>query len=78
MKPIKLVIIGVASGPSDSAAAMMGRDRAAQIIAVHGDRKMALQALLIDPVVDCLNVVEKMLDELLAVHKEYLPLFSSR
>lgn len=43
--------------------------------AVHGDREKALQALLIDPVVDSIEVAEKMLDELLAVHKPVLPLF---
>ncbi|QJD86203.1 family 4 glycosyl hydrolase [Cohnella herbarum] len=44
--------------------------------AVHGDRKLALQALLIDPVVDSLEGAEKMLDELLSVHAPYLPRFN--
>jgi alpha-galactosidase len=43
--------------------------------AVHGDRKKALQALLIDPVVDNLEGAEKTLDELLSVHRPYLPRF---
>jgi alpha-galactosidase len=43
--------------------------------AVHGDRNKALQALLIDPVVDSMEAAEKMLDELLAVHAPYLPRF---
>jgi alpha-galactosidase len=43
--------------------------------AVHGDRQKALQALLIDPVVDSMDAAEKTLDELLAVHSKYLPRF---
>jgi alpha-galactosidase len=43
--------------------------------AVFGDRKKALQALLIDPVVDSLEGAEKTLDELLTVHRKYLPRF---
>jgi alpha-galactosidase len=44
--------------------------------AVKGDRQAALQALLIDPVVDSMEAAEKTLDELLSVHKDYLPRFS--
>ncbi|HZQ09965.1 MAG TPA: alpha-glucosidase/alpha-galactosidase [Anaerolineae bacterium] len=43
--------------------------------AVHGDRQAALQALLLDPVIMRYDAAEKMLDELLAVHKDYLPAF---
>ena len=42
---------------------------------VNGDRKAALQALLLDPVVHSYAQAEHMLDELLAVHKKYLPQF---
>ncbi|WP_067929964.1 family 4 glycosyl hydrolase [Alicyclobacillus kakegawensis] len=44
--------------------------------AVKGDRQAALQALLVDPVVDSMDAAEKTLDELLSVHKDYLPRFS--
>lgn len=40
--------------------------------AVHGNRHAALQALLLDPLISGYSVAEKMLDELLQVHKEYL------
>lgn len=43
--------------------------------AVEGDRRAALQALLVDPVVDSLRAAEVTLDQLLAVHREYLPQF---
>jgi alpha-galactosidase len=44
--------------------------------AVHGSRALALQALLADPVVGSAEAAEKMLDELLSVHRAYLPQFS--
>jgi alpha-galactosidase len=43
--------------------------------AVHGSRKLALQALLADPVVHSAEAAEKTLDELLSVHAAYLPQF---
>jgi len=43
--------------------------------AVHGSRRLALEALLADPVVDSLTAAEKTLDELLSVHGPYLPQF---
>ena len=42
---------------------------------VHGDRSTALQALLLDPVVNSISQAEAILDEMLEVHKEYLPQF---
>jgi alpha-galactosidase len=45
--------------------------------AVHGDRQAALQALLLDPLVTSYSAAEKMLDELLTTHREYLPNFKS-
>jgi len=44
--------------------------------AVQGSRKLALQALLADPVVNDETAAEKTLDELLSVHAPYLPQFS--
>jgi alpha-galactosidase len=43
---------------------------------VKGDRKAALQALLLDPVVHSYAQAEHMLDELLSAHKKYLPQFA--
>ena len=43
--------------------------------AVKGSRKLALQALLVDPVIQSWEAAEKMLDELLKVHAKYLPQF---
>ncbi|MGE5528928.1 MAG: alpha-glucosidase/alpha-galactosidase [Patescibacteria group bacterium] len=43
--------------------------------AVHGDREAALQALLLDPVVDGVDTARAVLDELLRVHAPYLPQF---
>jgi alpha-galactosidase len=43
--------------------------------AVTGSRQIALQAMLADPVVQSAEAGEKCLDELLAVHKAYLPRF---
>ncbi|MDO8616373.1 MAG: alpha-glucosidase/alpha-galactosidase [Dehalococcoidia bacterium] len=43
--------------------------------AVEGSRALALQALLIDPVVHSARAAEAFLDEVLAVHRPYLPAF---
>lgn len=43
--------------------------------AVHGDRQAALQALLLDPVISHYEAADKMLDELLTTHRDYLPAF---
>lgn len=44
--------------------------------AVHGNRQAALQALLLDPLVSSYESAEKMLDELLLTHKDYISDFS--
>ncbi len=44
--------------------------------AVKGSRELALQALLVDPVVHSVEAAERTLDELLTVHREYLPQFA--
>ncbi len=44
--------------------------------AVHGDRQAALQALLLDPLTTSYVDAERLLDELLAAHSEYLPRFA--
>jgi len=38
-------------------------------------KKLLLQALLIDPVVNSVSAAEKMLDEMLELQKDYLPCF---
>ncbi len=40
--------------------------------AVTGDRQLALQAMLLDPVVDDFKVAERVLDELLMAQREYI------
>jgi alpha-galactosidase/6-phospho-beta-glucosidase family protein len=44
--------------------------------AMKGDRKLALQALFNDPLVNNLENAHTILDELLAAHAEYLPRFN--
>jgi alpha-galactosidase len=43
--------------------------------AVHGDRQAALQALLLDPVVNSTSQAETVLNEMLEVHRDFLPQF---
>ena len=61
-------------------AAMMQREITIQELVVeagvNGDRKAALQALLLDPTVHAFAQAEHMLDELLSVHRKYLPQFA--
>lgn len=42
---------------------------------VHGDRQLAIQSLLLDPVIDDLDLAEKVLDEILESNQNYLPQF---
>jgi len=44
--------------------------------AVKGDRQLALQALLLDPVVNCIGEAEKLLDGMLVLQRAFLPEFS--
>lgn len=46
--------------------------------AVTGSRDLALQALLIDPVVNSARKAEAVLDDILSSHAEYLPQFAKR
>jgi alpha-galactosidase/6-phospho-beta-glucosidase family protein len=43
--------------------------------AVKGDRRLVLQAMLLDPVVDSVRVAERVLDEMIKAHAEHLPQF---
>jgi alpha-galactosidase/6-phospho-beta-glucosidase family protein len=42
---------------------------------VSGDRKLALQCLLLDPVITDLDVARQVLDDYLATYHEHLPQF---
>ncbi len=72
---------GVNVGPLPEPIAAMCRtqiavqDRAIEA-AVHGDRNAALQALLLDPVVNSISQAEEILEELLEVHRDFLPQYS--
>jgi alpha-galactosidase/6-phospho-beta-glucosidase family protein len=44
--------------------------------ALHGDRQAALQALLLDPVVQSYDAAVQILDELLEAQAPYLPQFA--
>lgn len=44
--------------------------------AVTGDRKVALQALVANPLVPSVRVAQAVLDDLLEAHAEYLPQFA--
>jgi alpha-galactosidase len=71
---------GVHVGPLPEPIAAMCRTQIAVIdrmveAAVHGDRNAALQALLLDPVVNGISQAEVILDEMLEVHKDFLPQF---
>jgi alpha-galactosidase len=71
---------GVSVGPLPEPIAAMCRTQIAVIdrmveAAVHGDRTAALQALLLDPVVNSISQAEAILAEMLEVHKDFLPQF---
>lgn len=42
---------------------------------VHGDRQLALQALLLDSVIRDMDIAQQILEEYLAVYREHLPTF---
>jgi alpha-galactosidase len=44
--------------------------------AVKGDRKLVLQAMLLDPVVDSVRAAERVLDEMMKTQADYLPQFA--
>ena len=43
-----------------------------------GSRKLLLQALLLDPCVDSVTAAESLLDDMLELQKEFLPVFTWR
>lgn len=71
---------GLPIGPLPEPIAAMCRTQVAIIdrvveAGVHGDRHAALQALLLDPVVNNASQAEAILAEMLEVHREFLPQF---
>jgi alpha-galactosidase len=44
--------------------------------AVHGDRELALQALLLDPMINDIDRARAILDDFLSTFAEYLPQFA--
>jgi alpha-galactosidase/6-phospho-beta-glucosidase family protein len=46
--------------------------------ALNGDRQLALQAMVNDPLVGNLKIAQALLDELLEAHARYLPQFARR
>jgi alpha-galactosidase/6-phospho-beta-glucosidase family protein len=48
------------------------------VAALEGDRQLALQAMVNDPLVPSLKVARAMLDELIDAQRDYLPQFTGR
>jgi alpha-galactosidase/6-phospho-beta-glucosidase family protein len=48
------------------------------VAALEGDRQLALQAMVNDPLVPSLQTARAMLDDLLEAHAELLPQFSHK
>jgi alpha-galactosidase len=44
--------------------------------AVRGDRRLVLQAMLLDPVVDSVAAAERIVDRMLELQADYLPQFA--
>jgi alpha-galactosidase len=42
---------------------------------VHGDRQLAMQSLLLDPVINDIDIAEGVLDDILESNRQYLPQF---
>ncbi len=73
---------GLPVGPLPEPIAAMCRTQVAIMdrlveAAVHGDRQAALQALLLDPVITSVSQAEAILEEMLAVERDFLPQFRS-
>ena len=74
---IRIVLEGLRG--EDSVAELCRREIAAVQLgvdgAVHGDRELALQCLLLSPCVTDLDVARQILDDYLETYREYLPQF---
>ncbi|MBK7200583.1 alpha-glucosidase/alpha-galactosidase [Candidatus Amarolinea dominans] len=71
--------LAVGDLPAGCAALLQQRSAIASLTveaAVHGDRQAALQALLLDPVVNSYTAAAALLDDLLAAQAGYLPTFA--
>lgn len=70
--------IGVGALPAGIAELCRRETTVAQLCvdaAVQGDRQLALQCLLLDPVITDLDVAQQILDDYLETYREYLPQF---
>jgi alpha-galactosidase len=71
---------GVGVGPLPEPVAELCRRELAAVrlcvdAAVHGDRRAALQCLLLDPVITDMDVAKQILDDYLETYREHLPQF---
>ena len=75
-------VTGVAVGDLPGAVAELCRREVTLVdmvvdASVKGDRDLALQALLFDPMIDDIEMAERLLDDYLTTHAPYLPQFSA-
>jgi alpha-galactosidase len=70
-----LRVEGLPGGIASTLRARIDQQEMVAEAAIRGDRHLALQALLADPLVDSVANARTMLDELLAAHAAYLPTF---
>jgi alpha-galactosidase len=73
-------ILGVGVGALPEGVAELCRREIAVVrlcvdAAVHGDRQLALQCLLLDPVITDLDLARQILDDYLETYRQYLPQF---
>ncbi len=73
---------GVAVGPLPEGVAELCRreiavSRLCVDAAINGDRRAALQCLLLDPVITDMDVAQQVLDDYLETYREYLPQFAA-
>jgi 6-phospho-beta-glucosidase len=73
--PIPVSVRNIPAGVPGLIHAVKTYERLAIDAAVNGDRNLALQALVCNPLVPSVNVADEMLTEMLEQNKEYLPHF---
>jgi alpha-galactosidase len=72
--------VGIGALPEGIANILGGRARQQELTvdaALTGDRRLALQALLADPLVPTVEAATAMLDDALAAHARFLPQFAA-
>lgn len=75
--PMPVSISNIPAGIPGLIHAVKTYERLAIDAAVTGDRNLALQALVCNPLIPSVNVADKMLEEMLEQNKPYLPQFFS-